>query len=142
MLLVGRAAERVRWSAMLQGLVLLLAVAAPTLILEENWHGRPMIDEPGHLWVLPTLVVVAAFAAGGAVGARRAGQLWKALLQGLILGTLGAGTLLAADLIRRAMVHRALSGDLTLLWVESALLSVVIASLGGAISYLRPPRPG
>jgi len=39
-------------------------------------------------------------------------------------------------------VHRALSGDLTLLWVESALLSVVIASLGGAISYLRPPRPG
>jgi hypothetical protein len=28
------------------------------------------------------------------------------------------------------------------LWVEAALLSVVIASLGGAISYLRAARAG
>ena len=71
---------------MLQGLVLALGVATPTLVIEENWHGRPMIDQPGHAWVLPTLVVAAAFAVGGAVGgavgARRAAPLWRALLQG------------------------------------------------------------
>jgi len=127
---------------MLQGLVLILAVASPTLILEENWHGRPMIDQPGHLWVLPTLVVATAFAVGGGVGARRAAQLWRALLQGLILGTLGAGTLLGADVVRRAMVHRAVSEGVFRLWVEAALLSVVIASLGGAISYRRAARAG
>jgi len=125
---------------MLQGLVLILGLAAPTLILEENWHGRPMIDQPGHLWVLPTLVVAAAFAVGGAVGARRAEQLWKALLQGLILGTVGAGTLLGANAVRRAMVHQAVSEGVFRLWVEAALLSVVIASLDRAISYLRSAR--
>jgi hypothetical protein len=64
------------------------------------------------------------------------------LLQGLILGTLGAGTLLGADVVRRAMVHRAVSEGVFRLWVEAALLSVVIASLGGAISYLRAARAG
>jgi len=129
--------ERARWSAMLQGLILTLGVATPTLVLEENWHGRPMIDQPGHLWVLPTLVVAAAFAVGGALGARRSVLLWKALLQGLIPGTTAAGTLLVADVVRRAMDHRAVSQGVFRLWIEAALLSIVIASLGGAISFLR-----
>jgi hypothetical protein len=123
---------------MLQGFVFTFALATPTLILEENWHGRPMIDQPGHLWVLPTLVVAAAFALGGAIGARRADQMWKALWQGMILGMLVAGPLLGADVIRRAMVHRAISEGVLRLWVEAALMSIVIASLGGALSYLRP----
>ena len=138
--LFARAAERARWSVMLQGLVLTLGVAAPTLVLEENWRGRPMIDQPGRAWVLPTLVVAAAFAVGGAVGARRAAQLWRALFQGLTLGTAAAGTLLVADVVRRAMDHRAVSAGVLHLWVEAALLSIVIASLGGAISYLGSAR--
>ena|ERR1700728_725792 len=125
---------------MLLGLVLTLAVAAPTLAIEESWHGRPMIDQPGDLWVLPTLVVAAAFALGGAIGARRAAQLWKALLQGLTSGALAAGMLLVADVVRRAMHHRAMSEGVLRLWIEAALLSIVIASLGGAISYLRSAR--
>ena len=138
---LGRAAGRARWSATLQGLVLTLGVAAPTLVLEENWRGRPMIDQPGHGWVLPTLVVATAFAVGGAVGARRppsCGGL--ALLQGLTLGTAAAGTLLVADVVRRALEDRALSEGVLRLWIEAALLSIVIASLGGAISYLGSAR--
>ena len=122
---------------MVQGLVLTFGVATPTLILEEDWHGQPMIDQPGHLWVVPTLIVAVAFALGGAIGARRANQLWKALVQGITLGTLVAGTLLGADVVRRAMVHRSISDGVLRLWLEAAVLSVVIASLGGAISYLR-----
>jgi hypothetical protein len=135
--LVARVAERARWSPMLQAFVLTFGLAAPTLILEENWHGQPMIDQPGYLWVLPTLVVAAAFALGGSISARRAAEMWKAMVQGIILGTLVAGTLLGADVGRRALVHRAISEGVLRLWVEAALLSVVIASLGGAISYLR-----
>ena len=54
---------------MLLGVIVTLALAAPTLVLEENWHGKPMIDQPGHLWIVPTIVVAAAFALGGAIGA-------------------------------------------------------------------------
>ena len=122
---------------MLLGVIVTLALAAPTLVLEENWHGKPMIDQPGHLWIVPTIVVAAAFALGGAIGAWRNTQLWSALLRGLVVGAVGAGALLAADVVRRAMVHRTLSEGVLRLWVEAALLSIVIASLGGATTYLR-----
>jgi hypothetical protein len=135
--LVARVAERARWSPMLQALVLTFGLATPTLIVEENWHGQPMIDQPGHLWVLPTLVVAAAFALGGSISARRATQMWKAMVQGIILGTVVAGTLLTGDVVRRAMVHRTISEGVLRLWVEAAVLSVVIASLGGGIAHLR-----
>jgi hypothetical protein len=136
----GRAADQARWPKILFGVILTLAVAAPTLIIEENWHGKPMIDQPGQLWVIPTLVVAIAFAAGGAIGARRITELWESLFHGLMVGTAASVVLLAAD-VRRATVHRPLSEGVTRLWVESALLSIVLASLGGAFSYLRSTRP-
>jgi hypothetical protein len=125
---------------MLQGLVVTLVVTAPTLVIEENWHGRPMIDQPGHLWVVPTLVVAGGFALGGAVCARRTTELWRALLHALGLGTVVAGALLIADIVRRAMHHQSLSAGVLRLWVEATLLSMVLASLGGAAGYLRSTR--
>jgi len=133
----GRVAERLRVRIMVQGLVVTLVVTVPTLALEEDWHGRPMIDQPGHLWVIPTFVVAAGFALGGAVCARRSAELWLALWRGVILGTIVAGGLLAADVARRFERHQSLSGGVLRLWVEAALLSIVIASLGGAAGYLR-----
>jgi hypothetical protein len=56
------------------------------------------------------------------------------------LGTAAAGTLLLADVVRRALEDRALSEGVLRLWIEAALLSIVIASLGGAISYLGSAR--
>src|SRR5579862_9245097 len=122
---------------MVQGLVVTLVVTVPTLVLEEDWHGRPMIDQPGHLWVVPTLVVAAGFALGGAVCAWRSAELWLALWRGVVLGTIVAGALLAGDIARRAAGHESLSAGVLRLWVEAALLSIVIASLGGAAAYLR-----
>jgi hypothetical protein len=125
---------------MLQGLVVTLVVTAPTLVIEENWHGRPMIDQPGHLWLLPTLVVAAGFALGGAVCARRTTELWRALFLGIIVGTVAAGALVVADVIRRAMHHQVLKAGVPRLWIEAALLSIVLASLGGAMGYLHSTR--
>ncbi len=125
---------------MLLGLAVTLVVAVPTLAIEEDWHGRPMIDQPGHLWVIPTIVVAAAFALGGALGTRGIVELWRALWEGLVIGASAAGLLLLADVVRRALRDQAVSEAVLRLWVEGALLSVVMASLGGAVSYLRATR--
>jgi hypothetical protein len=125
---------------MVQGLAVILVVAIPTLVIAEDWHGRPMIDQPGELWVIPTLMVAAGFALGGAVYARRTKELWRALSQGLVLGTVVAVALLAADVVRRATRHQALSSGVLRLWVEAALLSIVLTSLGGAAGYLFATR--
>ncbi len=122
---------------LLLGLLVTLVIAVPTLALEEDWHGRPMIDQPGHLWVGPTVVVALAFALGGALAARGLVELWRALLHGLFAGAGAAGLLLLADVVRRAVKGQALSEGVLRLWIEAALLSVVIASVGGAISCVR-----
>jgi hypothetical protein len=41
------------------------------MIIEEDWHGRPMIDQPTHLWIVAACFVAGAFFAGGAVVAFR-----------------------------------------------------------------------
>jgi hypothetical protein len=125
---------------MLLGAVATLIIAAPTLAIEEDWHGRPMVDQPGHLWVIPTLVVAAAFTLGGVLGTRGLIDLWRALWYGLLVGAISAGLLFLADLVRRAMHAQAPSAGLWRFWFEAAALSVVLSSLGGAFSYLRATR--
>lgn len=58
------------WRRMVRGTLVTLGVAVPALALEETVGGRPMIDQPGHLWVIPAIVVALAFVAGGRVAAR------------------------------------------------------------------------
>lgn len=36
------------------------------MIIEEDWHGRPMVDQPTHRWIIAGCVVAAAFYVGGA----------------------------------------------------------------------------
>lgn len=131
---------RSAWVTMATGLALTLIVAVPTLVVEEDWRGRPMIDQPGHLWVVPTVLVGAAFALGGGIASRGARELWRALSRGLVTGTASAGVLLGADVLRRAMRHEALSAGVARLWIEAAVLSIAISSLGGAASCLRASR--
>ncbi|MGH9007177.1 MAG: hypothetical protein ACRDV6_05605 [Acidimicrobiales bacterium] len=135
-----RSPRALRWIAMVQGLVVTFAIAAPTLVIEEDWHGRPMIDQPGHLWVVPTFVVAAAFTIGGLLCARRTTESSRALVEGLGLGATVAGTFLVIDVVRRAARHQALSQGVFRLWVEAALLSVVLASLGAAMGHLYATR--
>ena len=45
--------------------LLILIVSVPTMAIEENWHGHPMIDEPTHLWIIAACLVATAFVIGG-----------------------------------------------------------------------------
>ena len=49
----------------------MLVVAIPAMIVEENWHGQPMIDEGTYLWLLPAFLVASAFLFGGALAGFR-----------------------------------------------------------------------
>jgi len=41
------------------------------MIIEEDWHGWPMIDQPTHRWIIAGCVVAAACYSGGAIVAFR-----------------------------------------------------------------------
>jgi hypothetical protein len=118
------------------GLLVSLVVAVPALTIEEDWHGRPMIDQTGHLWVLPTVVAAIGLILGGAVSGRRATGLWRASLLGALIGMLASAVLVTADLVRRAGRQQTVSPPVLRLWVEAALISGVLAAIGAAASYL------
>src|ERR1700677_3875498 len=68
----GMRAPRVPgWADIAGSVLLVLAVSIPTMIFEEDWHGRPMIDQGTHLWILAACLVAGAFFAGGAIVAFR-----------------------------------------------------------------------
>jgi hypothetical protein len=130
------AARRFRSAVALQGIVVTLVIAVPTLVIEEDWHGRPMIDQPGHLWVIPALVTAVGLLVGGAVSARRSTDVGRAVLIGASIGGVVSMVLVVADVARRTARHQALSHPVVRLWVEAALISVLLAALGAAGSYL------
>ena len=59
------------WADIAGSVLLVLAVSIPTMVIEEDWHGRPMIDQGTHLWILAACLVAGAFFAGGAIVAFR-----------------------------------------------------------------------
>jgi hypothetical protein len=59
------------WADIVGSALLVLAISVPTMIIEEDWHGRLMIDQPTHLWIIAGCAVAAAFFIGGAIVACR-----------------------------------------------------------------------
>ena len=56
------------WSDVTLCALLVLAVAVPTMAIEEDWHGSPMIDQPSHLWIVAAALVAGAFLVGRGTG--------------------------------------------------------------------------
>ena len=117
------------------GLALTLVVAIPTLVVAEDWHGRPLIDQPGLGWLIPTVVAALAFVAGGGVTGRRQPRLRDALGSAFLMGLLGGLLLLAADGGRRILVNPTLPMGVVWYWLEAAAGSTVLAMLGAASRF-------
>lgn len=114
------------------GLAFTMVVAVPTLVVAEDWHGRPLIDQGGLGWLVPALVVAAAFATGGAI-AGRGRRLGPATAAGLTVGVLGVLVLIAADGVRRMLMNPTLPMGVVAYWLEGAAVSVVLATVGAAV---------
>ena len=104
------------WTDIVGSALLVLAVAVPTMIIEEDWHGRPMIDQSTHLWIIAACLVAGAFFIGGAVVAFRRPSAPDAVRRrhrGRRRGDLVAGGALPSDLdgTRAHLAARAASLD-------------------------------
>ena len=116
------------------GLAFTLVVAVPTLVVAEDWHGRPMIDQGGFGWLVPAVFVAVAFAIGGAIAGRRWRRLGSATGAGLVVGTLGGLILIAADGARRMLMNPTLPMGVVDYWLEGAAVSVVLAVVGAVVA--------
>ncbi|MDA8062845.1 MAG: hypothetical protein M0T80_10555 [Actinomycetota bacterium] len=129
-------------AGLLRGLLVTLVVAVPSMVVAEEWHGRPMIDQPGLWWLLPGAVAVAGFFAGGALAARPTSSGERptssgracatSAFAGARVGALAAVLLVAADGARRALLDPTLPAGVVAYWVEAAAAAVV-ASVSGAV---------
>ncbi|MGH9089108.1 MAG: hypothetical protein ACRDYZ_13530 [Acidimicrobiales bacterium] len=134
-------AERMelRRSAIGRGLLLTLVVAVPTLVLAEDWHGRPLIDQGGYGWLAPAAVVALAFVAGGVLTGRRSADAGRAVGRGLAVGVLAVAILLAGDVVRRVLMNPTLPMGVVDYWIEAAAASVSLA-VAGAVAGHRSGR--
>jgi hypothetical protein len=106
-------------------------IAAPVLTVEETWHGRPMIDQPGFLWVISGAIVLMAFCAGGLVAAHRSGD----RNAGLQAGAYAAAVLVAADIFRRSLItHQRVAWPIVSLWAAASVAATAICWLGGHVA--------
>jgi hypothetical protein len=120
----------------LQGILVALVVAVPPLMIEEDWHGRPMLDQPGSFWIFPALVAALGLLLGGAVSGRRSMGAGRAGLLGAAIGLVTSAVLVAADLVRRAARHQSVPPAVAHLLVEAALVSILLGALGALGSYV------
>ena len=124
------------------GLGVTLLVAVPTLVAGEDWHGRPLIDQPGLAWVVPMVVTALAFVAGGAVAGRRQPRLRAAVGCGFAMGILAVLLLLAADVTRRVLLDPTLPMGVVRYWIEASAGSTVLAMLGATGAFRLLPGAG
>jgi hypothetical protein len=121
-----------RWADVGVSALLVLAVSVPTLAVEEDWHGRPMIDQPNHLWIAAACVVVAAFLAGGAVAGYRRPS--AAATSAMAAAGLAVVVLLVGALSRRLLLaHKGVPEAVLGLWYLGAVAAVLLSAAGSQL---------
>ncbi len=132
--------EAIHYRSLSDAYLFTLVISVPALLWEELWRGQPMIDQPGHLWLVPTVITVAAFFIGGAIAGRHRRRRTGALVQALALAVPVSLLLIVADIGRRLDLHRGFTLPVAGLWLYALVGTVVISSLGalnGRRRYLK-----
>jgi hypothetical protein len=123
------------WAHIVGSAFLVLAVSVPTMIVEEDWHGRPMIDQPTHLWILAACVVAASFFAGGAIVAFRRPS--APTRYAAATGILAVLVLLIGGLYRRRrVVHEQIPREVQHLWLLGVIAAVALSVAGSLFGRL------
>jgi len=121
--------------------LVILALAVPTMAVEEDWHGRPMIDQPSHLWIVAAGIVVVGFLGGGFLaGYRRPAA---AIAHAAAAAAVAAGVLIMAALARRFLVvHEGVPTAIVELWCSGLAAGMVCSVLSSGLGrrFARPRR--
>jgi hypothetical protein len=119
------------WSEIALPACLVLIVSIPVMILEEDWHGRPMIDDTTHLWILPAFLVASTFLFGGALAGFRSPP--TAVARAIPAASIAVAILLVGAVLRRWVLHEGLPVPVVQLWCLGVLASLTLSLIGSLI---------
>jgi hypothetical protein len=108
---------------------LVLLVSVPVMMVEENWHGRPMIEEGYYLWILPAFLVASAFLFGGALAGFRCPS--SAVAHASAVASISLAILLLGAVFRRIwIVHEGTQNAVLFLWFLGVIGSLTLSVIG------------
>jgi hypothetical protein len=119
------------WQSLSLGLFVALAIVGPTFLVEQTWHGAPLIDRGGLLWLIPSFVMAIGFFVGGMIAGHRRKGLKGALVHGLLVAALTIALAFAGDLARRYALGEGLPVAVLEYWIAAVAVSLVVGGLGG-----------
>ncbi|MGA2528729.1 MAG: hypothetical protein ABSG36_06140 [Acidimicrobiales bacterium] len=119
------------WGDVLVSSLVMLMIAVPTMALEEDWHGHPMLEST-HLWIVPGCLVAAAFIFGGALAGHRRPS--AATKHATLAASLAVLALLGAALARRLWIaHEGVPGGVVRLWCLAVGTALVLSATGSVL---------
>jgi hypothetical protein len=119
-----------QWGPVALGLLVSLIVVGPTFLSEETWHGAPLIDRGGVLWLVPAIVMAIGFFVGGAIAGYQRTRLQGALLKGLLVAGLTISLAFAGDMARRFALGEGVELRVLEYWVGAVVAALLVGGLG------------
>jgi hypothetical protein len=113
------------------GFLVTLIIVGPAFLFGELWHGKPIIDQSGYLWVLPASVMAVGFYIGGSIAGHHCQKVERAFLQGLVVALLTSALIFLVDMIRRLVQGQAITISVIGLWIAAAAIAILVAGIGG-----------
>ncbi len=128
----------IRWPFVVALALVELVISVPTMAVEEDWHGHPMIDERTFLWVAAGCLVAAAFLGGGVFTGYR---LPSAAAKHAVMAAAVAITVLLAGALARRLLwgHTGIPGTVVVLWCIGSAVSLLLSALGSQLGRYLPP---
>jgi hypothetical protein len=125
-------ASRLCWADIALSALVTLVLAVPTMAVEEDWHGRPMIDQSSHLWMVAAAIVVTGFLAGGFfAGYRRPAA---AVANAAAAAGIAVIVLIMAALSRRFLVvHEGVPSAVVELWCWGLVAGIVSSAVSSQL---------
>jgi hypothetical protein len=120
-----------RWESLVIGLIVSLLIVGPTFLSEETWHGAPLIDRGGVLWLVPSIVMALGFFVGGAIAGYQRTGVKAALSKGILVGGVTIVLAFVGDLARRYALGEGLQHRVLAYWVGAVIAAVLVSGLGG-----------
>jgi hypothetical protein len=124
--------RRANWGRIVLPTCLILFVSIPVMVVEEDWHGHPMIDQGTHLWILPTVLVALAFLLGGALAGFRRPP--AAVPYAFVSASLALVALLLCAVFRRLWVaHEGVPMPVVDLWCLGVIGALTLGLVGSLV---------